>query len=46
MKRIRDFNNATLYERESTHRVLLAQQAKEGVTSFAEHIHAYKSSRS
>ncbi|BFT32337.1 chemoreceptor glutamine deamidase CheD [Alteromonas sp. D210916BOD_24] len=28
MKRIRDFHNATLHERETTHRVLLTEQAK------------------
>ena len=46
MKRIREFNNATLYERESTHRVLLSEQAKTGVISFSEQSHAYKSPRS
>lgn len=45
MKRIREFNNATLFERESTHRVLLSEQAKAGVISFPEQSHAYKSPR-
>ncbi len=30
MKRIRDYHNATLHERETTHRVLLSEQAKMG----------------
>ncbi|GEA11944.1 chemoreceptor glutamine deamidase CheD [Alteromonas sp. KUL49] len=43
MKRIKEFNNAGLYERESTHRVLLAQQAKAGTFTFTETLDADKS---
>ena len=45
MKRIREFNNTTLYERESTHRVLLSEQAKAGVISFSEPSHVERSPR-
>jgi len=46
MKRIREFNNATLYERESSHRYLLSEQAKTGVISFSEQSYANKSPHS
>ena len=45
MKRIRNFNNASLYERESNHRVLLSQQANPDDFSLTEPDDAHQSSR-
>jgi chemotaxis protein CheD len=45
MKRIRNFNNTSLYERESSHRVLLSQQATPDDFSLTEPDNAHQSSR-